>query len=99
MTERLVLADTATNRLIGWILGVGSVCTGGLLLWIGSTTFQLAKDSAVQTERLISIQQQQTANVTSASETARSVRELSWRVQRLEDRIARDREADGASGE
>lgn len=55
MSEHIV-ADTATTRLINWILGVGSVVTGGLLLWIGATTFQLAQGQIRQTTQLENIE-------------------------------------------
>lgn len=87
------MSGESVNRLVSWVLGVGSVVTGGLLLWIGSTTFQLAKDTAVAAERLEQIQAQQLNSIAANSDTARSVRELSVRVQRLEDSIARDRTA------
>lgn len=86
-------ADHRLERFISWVLGVGSICAGGLLLWIGSTTFQLAKDSAVNATILQQIQAQQSAAIAANSETARSVRDLSIRVQRLEDSIHRERAA------
>lgn len=84
MTERLI-ADSATTRLVNWVLGVGSVVTGGLLLWIGSTTFELAKQTAMQNERLAAMAAQQSNNIVAATQTERAVRDLALRVQRLED--------------
>lgn len=81
--------DTAAAaRVISFFLGLGSVCAGGMLLWIGSTVQDLSIASAKTEERLIVIQQQQASAIAANSDTARSVRELASRVQRLEDTIA-----------
>lgn len=94
MTERLV-ADTATSRLINWVLGVGSVVTGGLLLWIGSTTHHLATQQAVTGERVQAMQLQQATQAVTAAETSRGIRDVSTRLDRVEVRLeeARRREA------
>lgn len=95
MTERIV-ADTATTRLINWALGVGSIVTGGLLLWIGSTTQELATQQAVTAERVQTMQAQQQAQTRAVNETASGVRELAGRVQRVEDRLEDARRRDAA---
>lgn len=82
------METTAINRLVSWVLGIGSVCTGGMLLWMGSTLYDLSITIARTEERLAIIQTQQTAAIAANSDTARSVRELASRVQRLEDTIA-----------
>jgi hypothetical protein len=82
----------AMNRLVNWVLGVGSVVTGGLLLWIGSQTYELAKQQAVTAERVQSVQLSQQQNTTSINETGRVVREISSRVQRVEDNIDIERQ-------
>jgi hypothetical protein len=88
--ERLV-ADSATTRLINWLLGVGSIVTGGLLLWIGSTTYELAQQQAVTSERLQQVTTQQVEANRSVNAAANQLGNLTLRVQRVEDRIeARD---------
>ena len=84
----MTMEATAVNRLIGWFLGIGSVCAGGLLLWLGSTAYELSISMARTEERLAIIQMQQSSAIAANGDTARSVRELSLRVQRLEDTIA-----------
>ncbi|MFO7287709.1 MAG: hypothetical protein C0P79_012710 [Gammaproteobacteria bacterium] len=74
----------AINRFVTWLLGVGSVCTGGMLLWMGSTLYQLSITMARIEERFTTLQSQYTAAINANSDTARSVRELAERVQRLE---------------
>lgn len=85
------VTEAMTARLVSWILGVGSVVTGGLLLWVGSTTFQLAQQSAVANEQLRLLREQQMRQTATATDTGRAVRELSLRVQRIEDSMERDR--------
>lgn len=84
--ERLV-ADSATTRLINWLLGIGSIVTGGLLLWIGSTTYQLAQQQAVTSERLQQVQSQQIEATRSVNAATTQLGNLNLRVQRVEDRI------------
>ncbi len=88
MAERYV-ADEATVRLINWVLGVGSIVTGALLVWIGAQTFQMAQTQAVMTERLTTIASQQAGNMRSANETASAIRDLGYRVSQIEQRMDR----------
>lgn len=84
--ERIV-ADSATTRLINWLLGVGSIVTGGLLLWIGSTTYQLAQQQAITSERLQQVQTQQLDVNRNVGQATNELGNLTLRVQRVEDRI------------
>lgn len=86
MSEKLVF-DTATSRLINWVLGVGSVVTGGLLLWIGSTTHELAKGQAVTNERVQAMQAEQATTGRAVDAVTDRLGEVSLKLQRVEDRI------------
>lgn len=78
------VADVATNRLINWILGVGSCITAGLLLWIGAQTFQLAKSAEVTAVRLEQINETLEQNGRDIRENGKAIDALSARVARLE---------------
>lgn len=92
------MAETTASRLVNWALGVGSVVTGGLLLWIGSTTYELAKEQAVSSERLQTVQTQQLEQTRSVNAATNQLGTLSLRVQRVEDRIELQRDNDGSNG-
>lgn len=79
--------EAVASRLVNWLLGVGSVVTGGLLLWIGSTTYELAKQQAVSSERLQGVQTQTLEATRSVNAATTQLGNLSLRVQRVEDRI------------
>lgn len=91
--ERIV-ADSATTRLINWLLGIGSIVTGGLLLWIGSTTYQLAQQQAITSERLQQVQTQQADVNRNVGQATNQLGNLTLRVQRVEDRIEQRDERD-----
>lgn len=88
----MVQLESAATRLINWALGVGSVVTGGLLLWIGSTTYELAKQQAVSSERLQAVQAQQIETTRSVNAATQRLGDVSLRVQRVEDRLEAQRE-------
>ena len=88
------MAEHLASRLVNWLLGLGSVVTAGLLLWIGSTTYELAKQQAVSSERLQSVQTAQSETTRSVNAAATQLGNLSLRVQRVEDRIEIQRDND-----
>lgn len=90
----MVEAENLASRLVNWLLGIGSVVTGGLLLWIGSTTYELAKQQAVAAERLSAVQSEQVETTRSVNAATTQLGNLSLRVQRVEDRIELQRDED-----
>ncbi len=87
MTERLV-ADAGTTRMINWVLGVGAVVTGALLVWIGSQTQALAVNTAVMKTEVSMIADKVNQNGESISGVRREVRENTTAIDRLSNRVA-----------
>lgn len=90
MSEHLV-ADISTNRLMNWVLGVGSLVTGGLLLWIASTTHSLALSSVAVQHDMMALTESVADNGDELKgvrieirENTKSINELSSRVATLE---------------
>lgn len=83
----MAATEATAARLVNWVLGVGSVVTGGLLLWIGSTTHELATQQAVTGDRVQQVQAQQVETTRSLNTQTRSLNDMSLRLQRVEDRI------------
>jgi hypothetical protein len=88
----MAATESTAARLVNWVLGVGSVVTGGLLLWIGSTTHQLATQQAVTADRVQQVQTQQVETTRSLNSNTQSLSNMSLRLQRVEDRIDLARE-------
>lgn len=88
----MTIPESAKHQLVGWVATLGGVVAGGLLLWIGGNVQELLKTQAVQSERVQAVAIQQLQNTRALDATTAGFRELTLRMQRVEDSIERDRD-------
>lgn len=79
--------EGTASRLTNYVLSVGAVVTGALLVWIGATTHELSKQQAVTADRVESIRDSQTETKRSVDAATVQVGQMSLRLQRVEDRV------------